>query len=344
MYFGSDTTAPAHPSVIEAIARINTGYAPSYGADAAMQRVSDNIRDLFEAPGAQVFLVGTGTAANALALACYAQPWSAIYCHRTSHIEDDECGAPGFFTGGAKLVLLDGEDGKVAPDPLRERLAVAADNSVHKVQSGALSLTNVTERGTVYQAAEIAELARIAKAHGLPVHLDGARFGNAIAATGATPAEMTWKAGVDVLSFGGTKGGLMAVEAVVFFNPEKAWEFELRRKRAGHLVAKHRFMSAQMEAYLEGDLWLDLARRANAGAARLAAGLREVDHASFLHPTEANMVFCTWNQAGHDRAIAAGAQYERFTLGPDAPRTSARLVCSWSTSGEDIDRFLDLIR
>lgn len=344
MYFGSDTTAPAHPKVIEAITRINTGYAPSYGADDAMRRVTANIRELFEAPEAQVFLVSTGTAANALALACYAPPWSAVYCHKTSHIEDDECGAPGFFTGGAKLVLLDGDDGKIAPDLLRDRLAVAAGSPVHKVQPGALSLTNVTERGTVYQAAEIAELAAIAQAHGLPVHLDGARFGNAIAATGATPAEMTWKAGVDVLSFGGTKGGLLAVEAVVFFNPEKAWEFELRRKRAGHLVAKYRFMSAQMEAYLEDGLWLDLAARSNAGAARLAAGLRVVEHATFLHPTEANILFCTWDQCGHDRAIAAGAQYERFALGPDAPRTSARLVCSWSTTDEDIDRFLSLIR
>lgn len=343
MYFGSDTTAPAHPSVIEAISRINTGYAPSYGADDAMQRVTAKIRELFEAPEAQVYLVGTGTAANALALACYAQPWSAIYCHRTSHIEDDECGAPGFFADGAKLVLLDGNHGKIASDLLRDKLAVAANNPVHKVQSGALSLTNVTERGAVYKAAEIAKLAGIAKAHGLPVHLDGARFGNAIVATGATPAEMTWKAGVDVLSFGGTKGGLMAVEAVIFFDPEKAWEFELRRKRAGHLVAKHRFMSAQMEAYLEDDLWLELARRANASAARLASGLRELDHASFLHPSEANILFCTWGQAGHDRAIAAGAQYERFALGPDAPRTSARLVCSWSTTDEDIDRFLSLI-
>lgn len=344
MYFASDTTAPAHPSVIEAIARINTGYAPSYGADDAMQRITANIRDLFEAPEAQVYLVSTGTAANALALACYAPPWSAVYCHRLSHIEDDECGAPGFFTGGAKLVLLDGGDGKIAPHLMRQKLAVAAGNPVHKVQSGALSLTNVTERGTVYQASEIAELAGIAKAHGLPVHLDGARFGNAIAATGATPAEMTWKAGVDVLSFGGTKGGLMAVEAVVFFDPEKAWEFELRRKRAGHLVAKHRFMSAQMEAYLQDDLWLDLAGRANRSAASLAEGLREIDHASFLHPAEANILFCTWDPSGHDRAITAGAQYERFALGADAPQTGARLVCSWSTTDEDIDRLLSLIR
>ena len=344
MYFASDTTAPAHPNVIEAIARINTGYAPSYGADESMQRITARIRDLFEAPEAQVYLVSTGTAANALALACYAQPWSAIYCHRLSHIEDDECGAAAFFTDGAKLVLLDGDDGKIAPNHLREELAVAAGNPVHKVQSGALSLTNVTERGAVYQAAEVAELAGIAKAHGLPVHLDGARFGNAIAATGATPAEMTWKAGVDVLSFGGTKGGLMAVEAVVLFDPSKAWEFELRRKRAGHLVAKHRFMSAQMEAYLADGLWLELARRANGSAARLAAGLQEIEHVTFLHPAEANILFCTWDQSGHDRAVAGGAQYERFALAADAPRTSARLVCSWSTTEEDIDRFLSLIR
>ena len=344
MYFASDTTAPAHPNVIEAIVRINTGYALSYGADEPMRRVTAKIRDLFEAPGAQVFLVSTGTAANALALACYAQPWSAIYCHKLSHIEDDECGAPGFFTDGAKLVLMDGKDGKIAPDQLRDKLALAAGNPVHKVQSGALSLTNVTERGAVYRAEDVAELAGIAKAHGLPVHLDGGRFANAIAATGATPAEMTWKAGVDVLSFGGTKGGLISVEAVVFFDPEKAWEFELRRKRAGHLVAKHRFMSAQMEAYLDDDLWLELAGRANRSASRLAAGLQEIGHVTFLHPTEANIVFCTFDQSGHDRAIAGGAQYERFALAADAPRTSARLVCSWSTTNDDIDRFLSFLR
>lgn len=344
MYFASDTTAPAHPNVIEAISRINDGYAPSYGADAAMQRVTSAIRDLFEAPQAQVYLVATGTAANALALACCARPWSAVYCHKTSHIEDDECGAPGFFTDGAKLVLLDGADGKISPDLLRENLAAAAENPVHKVQSGALSLTNVTERGAVYRAAEVAELAGIAKAHGLPVHLDGARFANAIAATGATPAEMTWEAGVDVLSFGGTKGGLMAAEAVVLFDPDMAWEFELRRKRAGHLVAKHRFMSAQMEAYLEDGLWLELAARANRSAARLAAGLQEIGHVSFLHPAQANILFCTWDQSGHDRAIAGGAQYERFAPGPGLPPTGARLVCSWSTTDEDVDRFLRLIR
>jgi threonine aldolase len=344
MYFASDTTAPAHPKVIEAVARVNEGYAPSYGADMGMQRVTAMIRDLFEMPQAQVYLVGTGTAANALALACYAQPWSAVYCHKMAHVEDDECGAPEFFTGGAKLVLLDGEDGKIVPDGLRRRLAVAAGASVHKVQSGVLSLTNATERGTIYQANEIAELAGIAKKHGLPVHLDGARFGNAIAATGATPSEMTWKAGVDVLSFGGTKGGLMAAEAVVFFDPEKAWEFELRRKRAGHLVSKHRFMSAQMEAYLTDDLWLDLAHRANASAAKLAAGLRAIQHVSFLHPPQANILFCSWDASGHERALAGGAQYERFALAAGAPETSARLVCSWSTTDADIDRFLSLVR
>ena len=236
-----------------------------------MERVTARIREVFEAPEAAVYLVATGTAANALALACLCPPWATVYCHRNAHVEEDECGAPEFYTGGAKLTLLDGEHGAHRPgEPASGRSALTANAGVHNVQKGALSLTNATEAGTVYAPGAGGRAGRHCAGHGIPVHMDGARFANAVAQLGCTPAELTWKAGVDVLSFGGTKNGCLGVEAVVLFDPARAWEFELRRKRGGHLFSKHRFLSAQMEAYLEGDLWLDLAEAANARARELA--------------------------------------------------------------------------
>ncbi len=345
MNFASDTWAPAHPKVLEALHTVNAGCFPAYGDDASMERVTEMIRDMFEAPQAAVYLVSTGTAANSLALATYAMPWSAIYCHELAHIDDDECGGPEFFTGGAKLVLLPGKHGKVLPSVLSEKLAVKPRRDVHKIQNGVLSLTNVTELGAVYSAAEISALADVAKSHDLPVHLDGARFSNAIVASGATPAEMTWKAGVDVVSFGGSKNGLMGVEAVVLFDPDKAWEFELRRKRAGHLVAKHRYLSAQMEAYLSNNLWRELAENANAQGAYLAKGLGSVDGAWFVHPQEANMMFCAWDRPGHDRARAANVPLGSYTIeGRDGrDQMAARLVTNWSTTTSEVDQFVDLI-
>ncbi len=344
MEFASDNTSPAHPSVMEALMRANEGYTNSYGGDPIMERVQAAIRDLFEAPQAAVYLVSTGTTANALALACLCPPWATIYCHRNAHIEEDECAAPEFYTGGAKLTLLDGADAKVDPASFRDALAFTARAGVHNVQKGALSLTNTTENGAVYSVAELSALCEIAKAHGLPAHLDGARFANAIAATGATPAEMTWKAGFDALSFGGTKNGCMGVEAVVLFNPDQAWEFELRRKRGGHLFSKHRYLSAQMEAYLKDGLWLKLATHANAMASRLSDGL--VARGAVLdHPTDANAVFAKWPRAAHERLADAGAHY--YPWGTPAPEKgapedmiSARLVTSWSTTAHDVDAFL----
>ena len=216
-------------------------------------------------------------------LATLCPPWATIFCHRRSHIEEDECGAPEFFTGGAKLTLADGGDGRIDPDALADAISFANRIGVHNIQRGALSLTNVTELGTVYSPDHIAQLSEIAHGWKLPVHLDGARFANAVIATGATPAELTWKAGVDAVCFGGSKNGLMAAEVVVLFDPDCAWEFELRRKRGGHLFSKHRFLSAQFDAYLEDGLWLDLARRANAAADLLASGLSDItEHATHL--------------------------------------------------------------
>lgn len=339
MFFASDNTSGVPAEVMAALACANEGYARGYGGDALMAELRARLRSVFEAPDAEVHLVATGTAANALAIASHCPPWGAVFCHRHSHIAEDECGAPEFYAGGAKLVLVDGAHGRITSDALTEALATTGASGVHGVQRGLLSLTNVTEAGTVYTPAEIAALTAVAKAHGLPCHLDGARFANALVATGATPAEMTWKAGIDVLSFGGTKNGLLGVEAVVFFDPAKAWEFELRRKRGGHLFSKHRYLSAQMLAYLEDGLWLRLARQANDMGARLSAGLLTVPGVALTHPAQANMIFANWPQGIHDRLRAAGAVYYDLRPLPDG-RETARLVASWCTTAEDVDGFL----
>lgn len=335
MRFASDNTSGAAPEVIAAVLQANDGYDRSYGADAAMDRVTSLVREIFEAPEAVVHLVATGTAANALAIATHVQPWDAVFCHTHAHIAEDECNAPEFYSG-AKLVLVPGERGKMTPATLSEALSTTGEGGVHGVQRGMLSLTNVTEAGTVYSVSEIAALTALAKAHQLPCHLDGARFANALVTTNATPAEMTWRAGIDVLSLGGTKNGCLGVEAVVLFNPAKSWELELRRKRGGHLFSKHRFLSAQMEAYLTDGLWLRLAAQANAMGQRLSRGLTA--KGATVPDAPANMLFPEWTTGTHDRLEAAGAHFYRL-LAP-ADRERARLVTSWSTTEADVDRFL----
>ncbi|MGO4854249.1 threonine aldolase family protein [Phaeovulum sp. W22_SRMD_FR3] len=347
MNFASDNTGGASPEIMAALQAANAGHMSSYGADPIMAEVQARIREIFEAPEAAVYLVATGTAANVLSCAILTQPWGAIFCHRNAHIEEDECGAPEFYTGGAKLVLVEGAHAKMAPEALDKVIRFTGRSGVHNVQRGMVSITNATENGTVYSAAEVAALCAVAKGHGLPVHMDGARFTNALVAAGCTPAEMTWKAGVDVLSFGGTKNGCMGVEAVVIFDPKRAWEFELRRKRGGHLFSKHRFLSAQMLAYLTDDLWLKNARHANAMAARLSAGVVAAG-AELTHPTEANAVFAGWPRAGHAQAMGQGAYYyfwpfDQTLEGPGEAMLTARLVCGWNTSEAEVDQFLGAI-
>ncbi len=353
MNFASDNTAPVPAEVLAMLGRANQGAAAAYGADALMEQVTARIRDLFEAPKAAVYLVATGTAANALSIATFCPPWGAVFCHRDAHVEADECGAPEFFTGGAKLKLVDGDHARMSPAALAAAIAATGNVGVHNVQKGMLSLTNATEAGAVYTPAQVAGLAAVARAHDLPCHMDGARFANALVAAGCTPAEMTWKAGIDILSFGGTKNGLLGVEAVVLFDPArwpgKAWEFELRRKRGGHLFSKHRYLSAQMLAYLEDGLWLRLARQANAAAARLAAGLAHVEGARLVHPAEANMVFAAFPRAAHRRARDAGYAYylwpfDQSLEGAEDEALSARLVCSWNTADADVDSLLSVLR
>ena len=258
MNFTSDNASGIAPAILEAIVAANAGTAAAYGADSYSRRAQDLLSEIFERP-ITAFLVSTGTAANALALGSLAAPWSAVFCHEEAHIHDDECGAPELFTGGAKLVGIPGEGGKITPDALGETLARFPRGLVKTVQPGALSLSQATEAGTIYSPEEISALSAIAGSVGMAVHMDGARFANALVELGTSPAEMSWRAGVDVLSFGATKNGAMGCEAVIFFEPERAANFAFQRKRGGQTLSKGRFLGAQMAAYLEDGLWLKLA-------------------------------------------------------------------------------------
>jgi threonine aldolase len=339
MNFRSDNVAGAHPRILDALARGAEGRVDSYGKDPATARVVEALGAVFERP-VSAFPVATGSAANSLALACAVPPWGAIYAHEAAHIETDECGAPEFFSGGAKIVKVPGDHGRIDPAALARMLGEAGFGDVHSVQPRALSLTNGTEAGTVYTPDQVAELAAIARQHGLFVHMDGARFANAVAALGCTPAEITWKAGVDALSFGATKNGCLAAEAVVFFAPDPARDGELgfRRKRAGHLFSKMRFLSAQLEAYLADDLWLDLARHANAQARRMADGLAAVPGVGLAHPVEINELFV------HLPAPVRGA-LEAAGIGMAAwDATTVRMVTAFDTDPADVDRVVAIAR
>ncbi|MEL6643239.1 MAG: low specificity L-threonine aldolase [Pseudomonadota bacterium] len=347
MNFGSDNTGPVHPRVMEALARANDGYALPYGDDPLTLEAEARIRDVFEAPEAAVFLVPTGSAANSLALACLVQPWQNIYCSAVAHIHADECGAPEFYTGGAKLVLVPETHAKITPTALEATITEGLDRGLHYTQPGAVSLTQVTERGTVYSLAELRTLTDTAHAHGLPVHLDGARFANAMMALDCTAAEMTWKAGIDAVSFGGTKNGLMGVEAIVVFDPAHAESLIYRRKRAGHLFSKQRYLAAQMVAYLDDDLWRTMAAAANAMMARLADGLRALPGAVIHHPVDANMIFVSLPRATHRKALAGGASYfmapEDLNGGAEDDPIPTRLICNWATTDADVDHLLALM-
>ncbi|MGB0496749.1 MAG: threonine aldolase family protein [Rubricella sp.] len=349
MNFASDNAGPAAPEIMTAVLRANSGYEPSYGAEPAMDRVRALVREQFEAPEAEVFLVATGTAANVISLACLCPPWARVYCHEESHLEQDECGAPEFFTHGAKLHLLPGDHGKIAPETLRAAIEATPKGFVHAQQPGAVSITNLTEAGTAYTPDEVAALAAIASEHGLPFHMDGARFANAVAGLDVSPAALTTGAGVTALSLGGTKNGCLGVEAVVLFDPSLAWEFELRRKRGAHLFSKHRYLSAQMEASLEDGLWLTLAANANAMAKALAGAIDALPGGSLVHPRDGNEVFARFPRVVHRRLMDAGAKYYLWPFdqsldGPGDEPLSCRLVTNWSTTGEEISAFLNAMK
>lgn len=347
MIFTSDNASGAAPEIMAALAEAEAGYAMPYGNDPLTAEAQDRVRDVFEAPEAAVHFVATGTAANALSLACLCPPWATVYCHRGSHIEEDECAAPEFYTGGAKLTLLDGEDAKMTQAGLRQAVENAAPVGVHNVQKGALSLTQATEAGAAYTLEEVRTLAGIARNAGLPVHMDGTRLANALARQNVSPADMTWRAGIDILCLGATKNGAMAAEAVILFDPERAWEFELRRKRGGHLFSKLRFLSAQMNAYLTDGLWLKLASHANAMADLLAQGIGETQDARVTNTIGANMLFPEITLAQHKRLQKAGAGY--YTMSPFDPDGAEdqviriRLVTSFRTTEENVTRFLEAL-
>ncbi|MCW5752318.1 MAG: low specificity L-threonine aldolase [Alphaproteobacteria bacterium] len=336
MDFRSDNVAGIAPAILAAIAAANAGSASSYGEDDWTKRLQAMMNALFERDVA-VFPVATGTAANALALSALAPPWGLVCCHRLAHIEEDECGAPEFFTGGAKLAPMDGAHGKIGAEDLARFLDLYGFGVQHHVQPAAVSISQASECGTVYSVAETRAIAEVCRRHRLALHMDGARFANALVHQCASPAEATWRAGVDVLSFGATKNGAMAAEAVVFFDPARAADFLYRRKRAGHLFSKMRFLSAQLVAYLEDGLWLRLAANANAMAERLARGLASLPGAELAHPVEANEVFVRLPRPVRERLASAGARFHPWiSAGADA----IRLVVPFDADEARIDRFL----
>ena len=325
MRFFSDNAAAAHPKVIEAIAASNR-LDTAYDGDEWSLALDGAFSELFERD-VRAFWVTTGPAANCLALAALCPPYRAILCHKDAHIEVDEAGAPAFFTGGAKLVLLDGPGAKITP----EVVAAACDRiraDVHQVQPGVISITNATEYGLVYRANEVAALGRLAKERGLALHMDGARLANALASTGENPADVTWRAGVDALSFGFVKNGGLNAEALILFRTELADEIAVRRKRAGHLASKGRMLAAQILALLEDGLWLDNARAANAAAQRLAEAAPD----RLSYPVEANELFLRVN--AEEAAALRGQGFDFYDWGLG----EIRLVTSWDQQGEALDR------
>lgn len=340
MDFRSDNVTGACEAVLRALTAANADSVASYGDDPWTDRARALIGELFETDCA-VLPVATGTAANAVALGATVPPHGAVYCHREAHVNVDECGAPEMFTGGAKLVALDGAAAKLAPEAIETALAQGWRGVVHHVQPAAVSITQASECGTVYTPAEVAALGDLCRRHDLLLHMDGARFANAVARTGARPADLTWKAGVDILSFGATKNGAFAAEAIVAFRPGLAQRLGFARKRGGHLLSKMRFVSAQLVGYLEDGVWLDNARHANAMADRLAEGLAAVPGAAPAYPVEANEVFVRLDPPVAEAMRRAGALFHPWV--PGGPNCW-RLVTAWNTAPEAVDAVMRAAR
>ena len=347
MIFASDNWSGAHPAVNAALSSYGEGMASAYGSSDLDKRVERRFDELFEREVA-VFFVGTGTAANSLSFAAVNRPGGVVLCHREAHVIEDECGAPEFFTHGARMAPIDGPNGKIDPANLKRELTRFNPDFVHAGQPMAVTISQPGEAGTLYTPDEIETIAKIAHGRGLAFHMDGARFANGLVATGLSPAEMTWKRGVDILSFGATKNGCWCAEAVVFFDPEKAKQFPYIRKRGAQLFSKTRFVAAQLMAYLDGDLWLELAGHANRMADRLRAGFDASPHARQAWATHTNESFAILEKPMAEKLRKAGAVFYDWNpphsahdlLGED--ETLARLVTSWSTAETDVDRFCEL--
>jgi threonine aldolase len=349
MNFASDNWAGAHPAIAQRLLEVTAGFSAPYGASALDRKIEQRFNELFEREVA-VYFVSTGTAANSLALAAVNRPGGVSFCHREAHMLEDECGAPEFFTHGARLAPVDGTNGKIDPHNLKAEIERFPPNFVHAGQPMAISITQATEIGTLYQPNEIAAIAEIAQAYGLPLHMDGARFANALVALELTPAEMTWKRGVDIVSFGATKNGCWCAEALVFMSPELSKDLPFIRKRAAQLFSKSRFIAGQFDAYLHDELWLDLARYANAMAERLRNGIVNSRHTRLAWQAEANEVFAILDKAHADHLQGKGAVFYQWNPPRAKPgllnqnEVLVRLVTSFATEADQVDRFVELLR
>jgi threonine aldolase len=349
MFFASDNWAGAHPAIAASLVEHASGFAAAYGTSDLDKKVERRFSEIFERDVA-VFFVATGTAANSLSLTSVAKPGGIVFAHREAHIIEDECGAPEYLSGTLRLSPVDGPKGKMTAATLRRAISRFANEFVHGGRPNAVSLTQATEAGTVYSLDEISEAAGIAKEFGMPLHMDGARFANALVALDATPAEMTWKRGVDLLSFGATKNGCWCAEAVVLFDPSGARDFSFIRKRAAQLFSKSRFVSAQFDAYFRDDVWLESARHANAMAGQLAAVFRASNTARLAWEPQANEVFAILQKSGIEAAQKQGAVFydwhppAGFDGSISADEQLCRFVTSFATREEDVARFAELIR
>ena len=334
--FASDNVAGACPEVLDAIVKANDGIAAPYGNDEWSTNLQNKFSEIFE-KDVIVYPTASGTASNALALSALTPVFGNIYCHRLSHINTDECGAPEFYTGGAKLVTLKGVNGKITPEELSDN--IGGVGIVHHTQPSVVSITQLSETGEVYQLDEISTIAETARKHNLKMHMDGARFANALVSLGVTPAEMTWKSGIDVLSFGATKNGCIAAEAIIFFKPELVGNLPFLLKRSGHLLSKMRFVSAQLDAYISNEVWLRNAKHANKMGKKLSEGLSLNPNIELTYPTQANEVF-----AKFPRSIIEHLNSEGYKMNEDELDGKAvRLVAAWNTENSDVDRLLKTI-
>lgn len=348
MFFASDNWAGAHPKIAAGLAANAEGFSTAYGDGDLDRAVYERFSEIFEREVA-VFFVATGTAANSLSLATYNKTGGISLCHRESHVMEDECGAPEFFMGGSRLLPIDGPLGRIDPKKLERALTRLAPEVVHTGRASAITITQSTEIGTVYDLDAIAEVSALARRHNLPLHMDGARFANAMVSLDTTPAEMTWKRGVDILSFGGTKNGCWCSEAVVLFDLDKAKELTFLRKRAAQLFSKSRFIAAQFDAYFKDGLWLETARHANAMAARLAAAIENSSSARLAWQPQANEVFAVLKKANAEKMLAAGAAFYDWHVptGFDAPigedEGLYRFVASFATTADGVDKLDQLL-
>jgi threonine aldolase len=347
MNFASDNHYGVHPRILEAMAAANAGSAPAYGGDDWTKKAEEQLSKVFEKE-VRSFLVTTGTAANGLALSALTPPYGAVICHGEAHISVDECNSPEMFTGGAKILGLHGPAGKITPDMVEKTLK-GFIRGEHDPKPAAVSLTNATELGTVYSPGDVKAISNLIKPRAMKLHMDGARFANAVAGLNVSPAELTWKSGVDALSFGATKNGAMMLEAVIFFDAKLADDFIYRRMRGGQLVSKGRYLGAQMLAYLKDGLWLENARQANGLAAQLAEGLGKFRNIRIPNPVQANEVFAVIPRTLNERLLASGAKF--YDWMPDSlgdgiadDEIFVRFVLSYATPEADVRKFLGLVK